>query len=265
MDNFLAKQLFTLGSTEITGEKALLILGITVITLAAAWWVRRLTIHHFEGHDQGDEVALKSTANLLAAIPVFVGVDIVLHILGVQLASLFAAGGVMALGLGLAAKNVVENFISGVILRVDRSIRPGDVVEAHDGWMRIDKLGLRMTSGVTGRGEDIMIPNATVAQSTVTSLTRQNRLFRVETNILISYSTDLAKARSTLEQIVENLKWRSSQREPTVFLSEFTRFNVVFKALVWIDDVAKADYRKSDLNEALWRGLEEVGIELVAT
>ena len=110
-----------------------------------------------------------------------------------------------------------------------------------------------------------MIPNATVAQSTITSLTRQNRLFRVETNITIPYSADLANVRSTLEKIVASLEWRSGHREPTVFLSEFTRWNVTFEVLVWIDDVTAAGLRKSDLNEALWRGLEKAGIELVAT
>jgi len=265
VDEFLAKPLFTVGSTEITGEKALLLVGVVVVTLVVALWVRRLTLRHFEGHNQGDEVAVQSTANLLAAIPVFVGLDVILHILGVQLASLFAAGGVMALGIGLAAKNVVANFISGVILRVDQSIRPGDVVEVHDRWMRIEKLGLRMTSGITARGEEIMIPNATVAQSTITSLTRQDRLFRVETNITIPYSADLANVRSTLEKTVASLEWRSSHREPTVFLSEFTRFNVIFEVLVWIDDVENAVHRKSDLNEALWQGLDKAGIELIAT
>ena len=265
MSDFLAKHLFTLGSTEITMGKALLLVGTVVVTLVVALWVRRLTLRHFEGHDQGDEVAVKSTANLLAAIPVFVGLDVILHILGVQLASLFAAGGVMALGIGLAAKNVVANFISGVILRVDQSIRPGDVVEVHDRWMRIEKLGLRMTSAITARGEEIMMPNATVAQSTITSLTRQDRLYRVETNIIIPYSADLASVRSTLEKIVASLEWRSSHREPRVFLSEFTRFNVIFEVLVWIDDVEKAGRRKSDLNEALWQGLDKAGIELIAT
>jgi len=245
--------------------KALLLVGIVVATLVAASWVRRLTLRHFEANDQGDEVAVQSTAKLLAAIPVFVGLDVILHILGVQLASLFAAGGILALGVGLAAKNVVANFLSGVILRVDRTIRPGDVVEVHEGWMRIEKLGLRMTSGITARGEAIMIPNATVAQSTITSLTRQDRLFRVETNITIPYSADLAKVRSTLEKIVASLEWRSSHREPMVFLSEFTRFNVIFEVLVWIDDVEKAGHRKSDLNEALWQGLDKAGIELIAT
>jgi len=265
MNEFLAKNLFTLGSTEITMGKALLLFGTVVATLVAASWVRRLTLRHFEGHNQGDEVAVQSTAKLLAGIPVFVGLDVILHIMGVQLASLFAAGGILALGVGLAAKNVVANFLSGIILRLDRTIRPGDVVEVHDGWMRIEKLGLRMTSGITARGEEIMIPNATVAQSTITSLTRQDRLFRVETNITIPYSADLAKVRSTLEKTVASLDWRSSHREPAVFLSEFTRWNVIFEVLVWIDDVEKAGHRKSDLNEALWQGLDKAGIELIAT
>ena len=185
MNETLAKPLFSIGATDITLGESLLLVGVVLATLLVARWVRRLTVRHFEPCDPGDEVAVKSTAKLIAAVIVFIGLDLICHILGIRLTSLFAAGGLLALGAGLAAKDMVANFLSGVVLRVDRTIRPGDIVEVHDQWLRIEKLGVRMTSGVTAKGEEIMIPNATVTQSTITSLTRQDRLYRVETSLNI--------------------------------------------------------------------------------
>jgi len=265
MHELLGKQLFTIGSTQTTVGRALAVAAILLVTFLVAALVRRQILRHFEKHDAGDEVAAKSTARIVAAVVLFIGLEIALHILGLRLTTLFAAGGLFALGAGFAVKNIVENFLSGVILRVDRTIRPGDVIEVRDRWLRIDRLGVRNTFGTTAKGEEVMIPNATVAQSIVTSLTHQNRLYRLETSINVSYSADLAEVRKVLEDTVANLEWRSRERPPTVFLAEFTRFNVIYDVLVWIDEVETADQRKSDFNEALWQSLDKAGIELVAT
>jgi len=232
MNETLSKPLFSLGAAEITLGKTLLLVGIVLTTIIVARWVRRLTIRHFERHDQGNEIAVKSTANLIASVIVYIGLDLSCHVLGIRLTSLFAAGGLLALGAGLAAKDIVANFLSGVILRLDRTIKPGDVVEVTGGWMRIEKLGLRMTTGITFKGEEIMIPNATVAQSKVTSLTRQDRLYQIESSLNVPYSADLAKVRETLEDTLANLDWRARGRDPAVLLAEFTRFNVIYKIRV---------------------------------
>ena len=262
---FLATPLFSVGSTETTLGRALLVGVVVLGTLLVARLVRRLTIRHFERHDAGDEVAVHSAASLVATVVLFIGLEVCFHILGIRLTTLFAAGGLLAVGLGLATKDVIENFISGVILRVDRTIRPGDVVEVHDRWLQIERLGVRSTSGTTGKGEEVMIPNATVAQSTITSLTRRDRLYRVETSLMVPYSADLEQVRRTLEDTVASLEWRSRKEEPTVYLAEFAQFNVAYDILVWIDEVKAARQRHSDLNEALWRSLKKAGIEVVST
>lgn len=62
-----------------------------------------------------------------------------------------------------------------------------------------------------------------------------------------------------------SLEWRAPEREPSVFLAEFTRFNIIYNVLVWIDDVETAQGRQSELNEALWASLDEAGIEMVSS
>ncbi|MGB6368879.1 MAG: mechanosensitive ion channel domain-containing protein [Thermoanaerobaculia bacterium] len=264
LSNLLETPIFTIGSTETTVGRALVVVAVILATLWLALLARRLTIRHFERYDAGDPVAVKSTASLIATIVVVIGFDIALHILGIRLTALFAAGGVLAFGAGFAAKDIIQNFLSGVILRLDQTIRPGDVIEVHGRWLQIDRLGFRTTVGTTSKGEEVMVPNATVAQSIVTSLTRQNSLYRLETRIGVPYSADLAQVRRTMEETVANLEWRSDQAEPKVYLAELARASVDFDILVWIDDVASAGQRRSDLNEALWRNLKKAEIEITS-
>jgi len=263
LGNLLETPIFTIGSTETTVGRALVVVGVLLVTILIARLARRLTIRHFKRHDAGDPVAVKSTASLIGLIVVVIGIEIALHILGIRLTALFAAGGALAFGAGFAAKDMIQNFLSGVLLRLDQTIRPGDVIEVHGRWLQIDRLGVRTTVGTTSKGEEVMVPNTMVAQSIVTSLTRQNRLYRVETRIGVPYSSDLAQVRRTLEETVTNLEWRSDQEDSKVYLAEFAGKTVEFEINVWVDDVASAGERRSDLNEALWQSLQKAGIEIV--
>ena len=125
MTEFLDQPLFSLGATPITVGMIVAAMVVAVASLIAARVVKQLTIRHFEKQDSGDELAVESLAKLMAALVLLVGLEIVLHIFGLRLASILAAGGVFALGAGFAVKNTVENYLSGVILRLDRTIKQG--------------------------------------------------------------------------------------------------------------------------------------------
>ena len=88
-----------------------------------------------------------------------------LHLLGIRLATLFATTGALALGVGFALKGVVENWISGVILRVGQTIRPGDVVEIEGRWLKVKQIGMRTTDALAYKEEEVMIPSGIIAQS----------------------------------------------------------------------------------------------------
>ena len=132
MSEFLDRHVFSLGSVDATVGMILIAAVVLIVTLALAWAVKRLTIRHFESHGAGDQVAVGTLAKILAVVVFLVGLDIVLHIFGLRLTSLFAAGGIFALGAGFAAKETIENYLSGVILRLDSTIRQGDVVIIGD-------------------------------------------------------------------------------------------------------------------------------------
>ena len=147
-----------------------------------------------------------------------IGLEIALHLLGIQLTTLFAAGGFFAIGAGFAAKNIFENFLSGAILRLERTIKPGDVVIQNDRWLVIESIGMRTTKARTYDGEEVLVPNSKVAQATVENLTRSDRLYRLEVRVGVGYEFDQEMVRTALEKTVDELEWRSTAENPSVYM-----------------------------------------------
>jgi len=261
MTEFLDRHVFSLGSSTVTVGMILVATIVAIASVAVAWSVKRRMIRHFERHEAGDEVSVKTAANLVAAVVLLVGFDIVLHIFGLRLTTLFAAGGIFALGAGFAVKNTVENYLSGVILRLDRTIQRGDVVELPEGLMRIERIGLRSTIGMTGDGVEVLVPNSTLASATVKNLTRDDRLIRVTGRVGVALDSDRAKVRAALE-IVADRDCGSVGQQSEVVLEEFTDRSIIYTVTIWIDDVARLKLAKSELNEAIWRELDAAGVAL---
>jgi small-conductance mechanosensitive channel len=185
-----------------------------------------------------------------------------LHILGIRLTTLFATTGFLALGAGFAVKNIVENFLSGSILRAERTITPGDLIIINGKWLLIKQIRMRATVANTYEGDEVLIPNTLIAESMVHNLTRNNRLHRIELNVGVSYKSDLELVRKTLEETIDTLEWRSRARDPIVYLAEFGDSSVNYAVAVWIDDANESRGRRSDLHEAIWRALKEKSITI---
>ena len=262
MTEFLDQHLFSLGATSVTVGMILAALGVAIASLVAAQVVKRLTIRHFERHSADDRVAGGTLAKLMAALVLLVGLDIVLHIFGFRLASILAAGGVFALGAGFAVKNTVENYFSGIILRLDRTIRQGDVVELDGGLMEIERIGLRSTVGKTGDGVEILVPNSTLADATVMNLTREDRLVRVTVRVGVALDSDRQAVQEALERVLADQAGEPAKQEARVVLDELTSGAIVYSVSIWIDDVTHLKLAKSELNDAIWRELEAAGVAL---
>ena len=256
----LRVRLFTISGTDTTVGSALAVVAILVVTYLVARSVRRLAGYHFSRHGIDDDLALQTTTTVMQLVTWLVGIELVLHLLGIHLATLFATTGFLALGAGFGIKSVVENWISGVILRVGRTIRPGDIIVVQDRWLHVKRIGPRTTEARSFKDEEVMIPNATVAQSVVTNLTRHDTQYRLEANVRVAYESDLDLVRKTLETTLNGLEWRSAKQEPAVYLTEFGDSSINYTAHVWIDDVRHTLKPASDLHEAIWWALKKAGI-----
>ncbi len=157
-------------------------------------------------------------------------------------------------------QNIAQNFVSGLILLVERTIKPGDVLEVEGTVVRVVQLGIRATLARTREDEELIIPNATLVQSTVKNFTLRDPLFRVRAAVGVTYGSDLRAVFDTLAGVAEGVSWRSTQREPRIQLRQFGSSSVDLEVSVWIDDPWDAQPRLSQLNEAIWWALKAAGI-----
>jgi small-conductance mechanosensitive channel len=262
LGELLQTTLFTIGATETSVARALVALGVVLGALGAAWATRRLSYRHFERRGERDSVAAQALANAASLVVLLIGLDVALHLIGIRPTALFAAGGLFALVAGFAVKDITQNVLSGVMLHLEQAIRAGDVITVDDRWVQVDRLGARITTGTTYDGQEILIPNSDLAQSVVTNLTRHDRRVRIDCQVGVAYSSDLDHVRRTLESSVAGLEWRSQAKDPAVYLRDFGDSSVDYLVTVWIEDVGNALQRKSELLEAVWRGLKEAEIEI---
>jgi small-conductance mechanosensitive channel len=158
----------------------------------------------------------------------------------------------------------VAKLIAAVILvfGLDKTISRGDVILVGEELMLIERIGLRSTIGRTGDGINVLIPNSTVAGARVENLTREDKLVRVTARVGVALDSDRPAVRSALEGIVADWPGSAAESESRVELEEFTSRSIVYLVSIWIDDVRDAKQARSELNEAIWRGLDEAGVSL---
>jgi small-conductance mechanosensitive channel len=259
---FLDQVVFTVGDTPIT----LIRVFAAVVVLAAAWVfssvLRSGLTRGMRARGVTSEGTLAATNRLMHYAVVIVGIGLALKALGVDISTLFAAGAVFALGLSFAMQNIAQNFVSGVILLLERSIKPGDVLEVEGRIVKVREMGIRATYAKTLDDEIIIVPNSTIVQSTVKSFTLRDTQYRLRTKIGVSYDSDMAVVRHTLESTAAAFQARVQSQEPLVILLEIAESAVVWEVSVWIDDPWRMRRMRSALHEAIWAAFRAEGITI---
>jgi len=252
---------------ELSGTGVNLMLIITVGVLVVATWVisnllQRWVERAFQARGVQDMGTTAITKRLLHYAIMAIGLGIALETIGISLSALFAAGAIFAVGIGFAMQNIAQNFVSGLILLVERAIKPGDIVEVEGRVIRVFKMGIRTTIGQTRDGEELIIPNASLVQSTVKNYTLGDPLFRIRAAVGVSYESDMRTVRDSLMRAAESVQGRMRDREPVVVLTDFGDSTVVWNVAIWTDDAWTSPRLASELREAIWWGLKDDGIEI---
>jgi small-conductance mechanosensitive channel len=256
----LQVQLFTIRTTKVTTGSLLVVVVVVLATYLLSRLTRRAIQRFFE------KKALTSRANseVLQRISQYLimltGGVASLQVIGIDLSTLFAAGAIFAVGFGFAMQNIAQNFVSGIILLVERSIKQGDILEIEGQVVKVMKMGIRSTMVRTRNEEEIIVPNATLVQGMVKNYTLSDATYLLRATVGVVYSSDMRKVREVLEETGRRIPWRDKHHEPRVLMTEFADSAVNFQVFVWTHEPWIARRLTSELNEAIWWALKEAGI-----
>ena len=202
-----------------------------------------------------DEGSVGTVQRLLHYTVVGVALVVALQTIGIRLDAILATGAVFAVGFGLAMQSIVQNFVSGIILLLEQSIRPGDVVEVAGRLVRVEAMAVRSTVVVGLDGDRHIVPNSLLVQSTVRNLTMGDKPVRVHTRVGVAYHVDPDAVVAVLAEAASSLSGRIADKAPAVLFDSFGESALLYDVYVWIEEPWRLPAARAELNHRIWKAL----------
>ena len=258
---------FDVGKYRISVYSALSTIVVIVAMIVVARLGSRLarrTFARLTRLDPGQQVLGEKLVSIgIWLIAFFVGVDL----LGIDLTALAVFSGAFGLAVGFGLQKTFGNLIAGIILLMDRSIKPGDVIAVNDGISntvgQVKRIGLRAVSVTTRDKKEYLIPNENLMINQVENWSYSSRDVRVRVPLAVAPGTDLDLAESLMLQASRATPRVLTQPAPTAWITEFTGIGTAYEIRIWINDPEEglANVR-SDVLKRCWKLFQENGVVL---
>ena len=234
---------------------------LLALWLAVGLVVRVIRSQVFEA--AGVESGLQETlAILLRYALTFVGALVLLQGFGVDVRSLAIAASVLGVGIGFGLQNIANNFVSGLLINLERPIRPGDYVDVGGFEGNVVRVGGRSTTIRTLDGVLILIPNSKFLETEVVNWNLGDPRSRVHVPVGVAYGSDVARVRRALLEAARSHPEVEPDPRPQVQMRGFGQSALDFELLVWTRDPRNKNTLESDLNFRIEESLRRHGIEV---
>lgn len=211
--------------------------------------------------DTGVKNSIKSAAGYAGAT---LGLVIAISTAGIDFSNIAIIAGALSVGIGFGLQNIVNNFISGLIVLVERPVKVGDwvVVGGHEGTVK--RINVRATEIETFKRATVIVPNGELISQSITNFTLRNKLGRIDIPLTLGYGTDPAMVEKTLVELATGHKSVLSFPKPRVIFKGFTSGATEFELRFFIANIEEGLIVRSDLMYAIERTFRERQILLPA-
>src|SRR6266567_4207153 len=189
-------------------------------------------------------------------------VAVAMSAVGINLSVLAIFSGAAGVGIGFGLQKIVANFISGIILLADKSVKPGDLVTIGDSSGRISAMNTRYISVAAGDGREFLIPNEDLVTQKVTNWTYTDKNTLVKVNFSTNYDADPNLVCKLAIETAAGAPRALKNKPPNCILTEFTDAGMKFSLTFWLADPDGMDNVRSEVMLALWDGLKREGIRV---
>lgn len=253
--------LFTFGGTAFSTWYlikmliAILILG-WLSKLLKNFLVNRVLIRYNE--DIGVRQAI---GTMVRYIFMLLGLFVLIQSSGIDLSGLALLGGALGVGIGFGLQNITNNFVSGIVILLERPVKVGDRIEVGGTTGDVVNISARATTVVTNDGISVIIPNAELISTRVTNWSFTGRNVRFKIPVPVAYGTDQDKIIRLLLEVADEDPNVEKSPSPTVRLKEFAASALVFELVIWTSKLMhRQGVMKSRMNLAINKKLAENNI-----
>ena len=258
----------SVGAMRVSVWDALVVLMVLLIVFLVAWFASNLARKVLRRITRLDS-AQRLLAEKLISLSVWaIAFMLAIDVLGIDLTALAVFSGAFGLAIGFGLQKTFGNLIAGIILLMDRSIKPGDVIAIADQagnstFGQIRKIGIRAVSLTTRDQKEYLIPNENLMVNQVENWSYSSRNVRVQVPVGISYGCDIKAAEKLMIEAAKSCPRVLNAPPPTVWLDAYGDSSVNFIIHCWITDPEEGVGNvKSEVLKRLWELFQENGVEI---
>jgi len=246
---FAISDTITVEGREITGKRSITVgkSAVVLLLLTFGLWLSGVVsrrIYRFGIVNMGADVNRVTLFTRLLHILLFVALLLLaLSLMHIPITVFAFLGGALAIAVGFGAQNLINNFISGLILLGERPIKVGDIVEVEGVRGRIVNVGGRCAQVRRFDGIDILVPNSSLLEKNVTNLTLSDQRIRIEVTVGVAYGSPVERCMDLIAQATREQPEVLAEPAPVVLFEEFGDNALVFTVYLWIEMSDVSDFR----------------------
>lgn len=261
MKEFLQRELITVGDYHLTVFQIVVVAIVLLVTWFAVKGLRKVLVDrgNFSELERGRRNSLFQLLQYVIWLSVFL---VTLESLGFKITLLLAGSAALLVGIGLGLQEVFKDFVSGIILLFDGTIRVSDIIEVDDTVGRVKEIRLRASTLESREGKVLIIPNSAFITGHVVNWTHNRKLTRFSVVVGVAYGSDVEKVREVLIACATEHPDVVKNPEPFVFFSDFGESQLTFSLQFYSRSVFSIEFVKSDIRFAIDKAFRENGITI---
>ncbi len=255
---FLNIRLFSIG-TESIEVSSVIFLIVFIIALGFIVKLVRKIIYKNQKLDESKKFTIFSLVKYALYV---LGFILGMNMIGINVTVLMGASAALLVGIGLGLQNIFSDFVSGIVLLLDSTIKVGDVIEVEKLVCQVKEINLRTTTVLTRDEKYIILPNTMLTKNSLINWTHSKLNSRFDIQIGVSYSSDVTTVMEILKSVTASHPKVSQDPAPFVRFNDFADSALIFNVYFWSADTFRVENLKSDLRIKYFKAFNEHNIEI---
>lgn len=261
LNEILQYPLFTFGGTAFSTWYLIKMLIAILILGWLSKLLKNFLVHKVLIRYNEDIGVRQAIGTMVRYIFMLLGLFVLIHASGIDLSGLALLGGALGVGIGFGLQNITNNFVSGIVILLERPVKVGDRIEVGGTTGDVVNISARATTVVTNDGISVIIPNAELISTRVTNWSFTGRNVRFKIPVPVPYGTDQDKVIRLLLEVANEDPNVEKSPSPTVRLKEFAASALIFELVIWTSKLMhRQGVMKSRMNLAINKKLAENNI-----
>ncbi len=251
-------KLFTIGKADIS-VSSLIFLVIFILALNFIVKLIRKLIYRSQKLDESKKFTIFS---LIKYVLYVVGFILGMNMIGINVSVLMGASAALLVGIGLGLQNIFSDFVSGIVLLLDSSIKVGDIIEVDNLVCQVKEINLRTTTVLTRDDKYVILPNTFLTKNNLFNWTHSNLNSRFDIQVGVAYSSDVQTVMDILKSVTAANPKVAKTPEPFVRFNDYADSALIFNVYFWSSDPFRVENLKSELRVKYFEAFREHDIEI---